>query len=196
MSGYENEYETTSEYGDYRSVNRSGSLDSIQKCKIPVSPLPKPPHSCQIQSTTWPKMRKKHKAFIMIFSALFIVVDAVFWSLTHLVKSEGSLEEMFSKSPLETINTIAGTAIFLSYIIFCCIGIYAILFKRRGLLIVFMVYLMIVAISCIPHILYHILNNDPYAKMVIVSIVMVWTLTVFFFLRLHLYYMKLCIKCY
>ncbi|CAJ0949613.1 unnamed protein product, partial [Mesorhabditis belari] len=152
MGAYENEYEIESDY----EKNSFANIMSFQSKKPPVMPSTRVPCKCRLTETSWAKNRRKHKAFIMIFSTLFIVVDAVFWSLIHLTSNESPLKELFSKGLFDALHAIFGTAIFLTYIVFCLIGLYGILFKRKAFLLTFIIYLFIVVLTCLPHIIYHI----------------------------------------
>ncbi|CAJ0954373.1 unnamed protein product, partial [Mesorhabditis belari] len=176
------------------------SFASNDHTKTPIGELPRtfPPeryHSCFVKQTNWSKKRNSHKTFLIVFSTLFILVDMAFWLVYNLKEFGKTLEGVLSQNPFELVHTFLGTGITLVYIVFYLIGVNAVIFKQRHLLMSFMIYLIVAVFLNILHIAYHVVNLILYETMVIIIVEIVWLLAILYFVRIHIYYLTLCDKC-
>ncbi|CAJ0915500.1 unnamed protein product, partial [Mesorhabditis belari] len=146
------------------------SFASNDHTKTPIGELPRtfPPeryHSCFVKQTNWSKKRNSHKTFLIVFSTLFILVDMAFWLVYNLKEFGKTLEGVLSQNPFELVHTFLGTGITLVYIVFYLIGVNAVIFKQRHLLMSFMIYLIVAVFLNILHIAYHVVNLILYETM-------------------------------
>ncbi|CAJ0917578.1 unnamed protein product, partial [Mesorhabditis belari] len=95
-------------------------------------------HICKSQQSAWLNIRNIHKAFLICLLSALVIVETIFWSWRHPGK-ERYLP--YGSDPFKIIQTLIANIEFLTYLVFCSVGIHAILFKQRTLTIVVTVYL-------------------------------------------------------
>ncbi|CAJ0953068.1 unnamed protein product, partial [Mesorhabditis belari] len=176
-----------------RLTNDSG----FATCSSPPFQLPiDDHHCCDMQRTNWPSVRFKHKVFLILFSSAFVVVATVFWCLVNEESSLGPFDGTLSRDPWAAMNKLLATIVFLSYMVFCFVGIRGVLFKSQKMVFLFIIYLVTVLGVSILQLIYHIIHDDPYSEAIITILYLLYYITMFLVYRLHYHYMNLCIHCY